>query len=271
MALTMDTDMVTQKGRTDVAHIPKQPFWLFIVRFVQVFLALIILALSAWAGGGIGFWYAGFGVAIFAFVWTLLFIKYIQLSTFYLPTAYNKYIHLVLECLTVIFWLAAWAALAAVAAVWSWGGLYGDEISCYEGYICRRGLDLRNLAKRYTESQLDGMINATKAAAGLGAIEWLLFIGTLISYGIYLHRNRVATRDAQLGIGPAGAPQQEIKMQPVVNQYPVQQPDPQLQPQYQQVPAEQFQQQQVYPPQTYAQPQQPYAQQQQPYQAQSMA
>jgi len=262
MALTTDTDMVTLKGRTDLAHIPRQPFWLFIVRFFQLFLSLIILALSAWAGGGIGFWYAGFGVAIFAFVWTLLFIGYIQLSTFFLPTAYNKYIHLVLECLTVIFWLSAWASLAAVAAVWSWGNIYGDGYVCGVYYYCRRGLDDRSLGKRYTESQLNGMINATKAAAGLGAIEWLLFIGTLISYGIYLHRNRIATRDAQLGIGPAGAQQQEIKMQPVVNQYPVQQPQPQPQP-YQQVPAEQFQQQQTYPPQPYAQ--------QQPYQAQSMA
>jgi len=259
MALTTDTDMVTLKGRTDVAHIPRQPFWLFIVRFFQLFLALIILALSAWAGGGIGFWYAGFGVAIFAFVWTLLFITYIQLSTFFLPSFYNKYIHLVLECLTVIFWLAAWAALAAVAAVWTLGGIVYDDGLCYDYAYCRRSLEL---SKRFTDAQLNSMINATKAAAGLGAIEWLLFIGTLISYGIYLHRNRVATRDAQLGIGPAGAQQQEIKMQPVVNQYPVQQPQPQPQP-YQQAPAEQFQQQQTYPPQPYVQ--------QQPYQAQSMA
>jgi hypothetical protein len=29
-------DMVTLKGRTDVGHIPYQPFWLFIIRGVQL-------------------------------------------------------------------------------------------------------------------------------------------------------------------------------------------------------------------------------------------
>jgi len=29
-------DVVTLKGRTDVGHIPYQPFWLFIIRGVQL-------------------------------------------------------------------------------------------------------------------------------------------------------------------------------------------------------------------------------------------
>jgi|SRR5450432_815748 hypothetical protein len=48
----MATDTVTMKGRTDVAHIPYQPVWLFIVRVVQFVLAIIILGLSAYAGSG---------------------------------------------------------------------------------------------------------------------------------------------------------------------------------------------------------------------------
>lgn len=44
--------MVTLKGRTDVAHIPYQPFWMLIVRGFQLVLAIVILGLSAYSGGG---------------------------------------------------------------------------------------------------------------------------------------------------------------------------------------------------------------------------
>lgn len=250
MALTSGTDMVTLKGRTDVGHIPAQPLWLFIVRCFQFLLALIILALSAWAGGTIGFFYAGFGVGIFAFVWTLLFLIYIEVSTFFAPVAYNKYIHLVLECLAVIFWLSAFASLATIATLSTLtSGLTTPGLTspvCVGNYC---------VDKRDYTTDITNYVNATKAAAALGAIEWALFVGTLISFGIYLHRHRLAVRDAQLGAPPAagGAAQQEIKMQPVVNQYPAEQQVPYQQQPYQQQPYQQ----------------QPY--QQQPYQAQSMA
>jgi len=214
-------DVVTLRGRTDVSHIPRQPFWLLIVRGVQVLLSIIILGLSAYAGSGYYF-YAGFGIGIFSFIWTILFIAYIEISTFWFPVAYNKYAQLVLECLSVIFWLSTFAALAVVAAAW---GIADDITTCsvYDTYCYK--FRARNIVANY--GSLGG---ATKGAAALGAIEWALFIGTLISFGIYLHRHRREQHAASGFQGAATTNVEEHKMGPVVNQQQVP---------YEQVPAQQ--------------------------------
>jgi len=171
-------DMVTLSGRTDVAHIPYQPFWLLIVRGVQLLLAIIIMALAAYAGGGYVVLY-GDSLAIFTFVWTLIAICYIEITTFWYPIAYNKYAHIILECFCVVFWLSTWGSLAALASAWDWG--------CgFDGADCVWASN--------------GPINATKAAAALGAIEWILFIVTLITSGIYLHRHRLVEMQGATGI-----------------------------------------------------------------------
>ena len=159
------------------------------------------MALSAYAGSGYLVFYAGYGIGIFSFIWTLLFICYIEITTFWAPQAYNKYAHLVLECLSVIFWLSTFASLAVVAAAWDWG--YSAIATCYGGYC------VKLKARSY---DYNGPANATKAAAALGAIEWALFCGTLITYGIYLHRNR-ANFDAYnnaLGIVPTSGGGEQI-------------------------------------------------------------
>jgi hypothetical protein len=92
---------------------------------------------------------------------------------FWFPVAYNKYAHLVLECLSVIFWLSTFSALAVVAT-YSWG------VACaYTGYCPRSKYSGSSSSVDYSS-----YANATKAAAALGAIEWALFIGTLISFGV---------------------------------------------------------------------------------------
>lgn len=207
------TDMVTLKGRTDVSHIPYQPFWLLIIRGFQLLLSIIILGLSAYAGAGY-YVYAGYGIGIFSFVWTLLFLCYIEISTFFWPVAYNKYAHLVLEILCVIFWLSTFGALAAVAAAWSFTTSYSSSYS--SGTTCVYGICVR--ATSYDSSSY---ANSTKAAAALGAIEWALFVGTLITFGIYLHRHRRAEQENHT-THSAPAAVEEHKMQPMVNQQPVQ-------------------------------------------------
>jgi hypothetical protein len=166
-------------------------------------LAVLVLALSAYAGSGYLIFYAGYGIGIFSFI-----------STFWFPAAYNKYAHLVLECLGVIFWLSTFAALAVVAAAWDFG--LGYTASCY-GYGC-----YKLKARSY---DYHGPANATKAAAALGAIEWALFIGTLITYGIYLHRHRRGEAEVRAHGVIRNAVVEEHKMGPVVyQQQPVQQP-----------------------------------------------
>lgn len=158
--------------------------------------------------------FAGDGVGVFVSIWSILFIGYIEISTFWVPGAYNKYVHLVLETLSVPLWLWAWSWLAATAAV---DYVIGDFANCIQtdvyGYCTEYGY--------YS----DGPANGTKAAAGLGAIEWALFIGTLISYGIYLHRFRRAEHEARLQGIAGGAVVEEHKLG-TVTQQPVYQQQP---------------------------------------------
>jgi hypothetical protein len=72
----------------------------------------------------------------------------------------------------VIFWLSTFASIAVVASAWYYGGYYST--TCYGGYCYK-------LKARGT---YDSYANATKAAAALGAIEWALFVGTLIAFGM---------------------------------------------------------------------------------------
>jgi hypothetical protein len=117
-------------------------------------------------------------------------------------------VHLVLECLCVIWWLTAFSWLASWAAVedWAWSD------NCIDG-ICYK---VKARSYNYT-----GEANATKAGAALGAINWILFCGTLITYGIYLHRHRRGVMEArQMGV-TGNAVHEEHKMGPVVTQQPV--------------------------------------------------
>jgi hypothetical protein len=81
----------------------------------------------------------------------------------FFPEAYNYWAHLGLEITTNIFWLTTFALLAEEAAGWS---IVGDF-----------GLDT------LLPGNWNAAIGATKAGAALGAINWALFIATLISFG----------------------------------------------------------------------------------------
>lgn len=83
----------------------------------------------------------------------------------FFPEAYNYWAHLGLEITTNIFWLTTFALLAEEAAGWS---IVGDF-----------GLDT------FLPKNWNAAIGATKAGAALGAINWALFIATLISFGAW--------------------------------------------------------------------------------------
>jgi hypothetical protein len=111
-------------------------------------------------------------MAFFMFAWTLIFLGYIFGAPLFAPQAYNYWAHLGLEIVTNIFWLSTFALLAEESAGWDVVGAFGlDE---------------------FLPANWNAAINATKASAGLGALNWALFIVTLVSFGIFLHRHRLA-------------------------------------------------------------------------------
>ena len=98
-----------------------------------------------------------------------------QITIFWFPVAYNKYVHLVLECLSVIFWLSTFASIAVLATGYS-------VIDYYYGcYYCKRS-DIE--ARSAIQARSVDIAGCYKGAAALGAIEWALFVGTLISFGM---------------------------------------------------------------------------------------
>ena len=82
------------------------------------------------------------------------------------------------EGLTVIFWLAGWAVLAHDASDLAKAEKYLGEYSGYSNYLPD---DVKSQI-----SDTKTAIDCVKAAAGMGALEWLLFIVTLVFFGTLL-------------------------------------------------------------------------------------
>jgi hypothetical protein len=202
--VAMHENFYARNGVEGRDHIPALPFWMAIVRIVQFVLTLLVMILSAFASSvfGAGYW-PGYGMSFFVFAWTLIFLGYIFVTPLWFPQFYLYWVHLGLECVTVVFWLSTFALLAEEAAAWD---IVGDFFE-----IWPKGNEA---------------IGATKGAAAMGAINWALFVFTLITFSIFLHKHRIAR-----GATGFGMPQQRadvekganVTEQPVELQY-VQQP-----------------------------------------------
>ncbi|KAI6381332.1 hypothetical protein MCOR25_001264 [Pyricularia grisea] len=153
------------------AHVPATPMWIAIIRVVQLALALLILILSAVAANKFGVAWSSLALTWFTFAWTLLHIGWLAISILIVPLIYNIWGQLAVEILSVIFWLASWAALAADAAA------IGDYESAYTG---RGRLGLSNDFKTGS--------SCIKASAALGALQWVLFVVTLVFFVMALIR-----------------------------------------------------------------------------------
>jgi uncharacterized membrane protein len=185
-------------------HVVDQPPWIKFIRIAQVSLSVLILALAAFALSAIpyGNTFGTFGFNIFTCMFTLIVGAYLLITPLRAPKLYNCWAALVLEIFGVIFWLSAFATLA------SWASL---------GLLTVGSLRKRDAKKSSSSSSSssssndvfgsDYLDNITKeaeeryaryragwrcagAAAGLGGIVWILFMITLITYSIFLHRHR---------------------------------------------------------------------------------
>ncbi|KFZ01191.1 hypothetical protein V500_00857 [Pseudogymnoascus sp. VKM F-4518 (FW-2643)] len=238
---------------------PPAPLWLSVVRGIQLFLALVTLALSAYGISAIGS-YSGYGLNIFTSVVTLFYIGYIVASTFFVESLFNIWIALGFQAFLAIFWLATFGTLAALAV--SFGVL-----ESYDGYS---GGYYYSYTGNSDVSDYFRVVSATtKASTAFAAIVWVLFVATLIYTTISVVRHGRDTSAV-----PAAT--EEHKLDPVAGQptptsyQPVQQyaqqpqyaapyaaPGAEYPPQQQQFqeqptgyPQQQFQQPTAYPQQT---------------------
>jgi hypothetical protein len=84
----------------------------------------------------------------------------------------NIIINSIVEILTVIFWLTTWALLASESSGFVTSVPYGLST-----------IDVGSVLP--SDLHWDTAINCTKAAAGLGALEWVLFVVTLVFFGTF--------------------------------------------------------------------------------------
>ncbi|KAK4044485.1 integral membrane protein [Parachaetomium inaequale] len=235
-------------------HIPLLPKGFFAIRIVQLVLALIIMGL------------AGYGVSVLPFsgncyilavaVMTLATSIYQLVAELGPPAAYNYWATLGLDIFYVVMWLCSFAVLAASVAPWFGYSSYSYSYSY----------------SRYSSSSLSDYtliwLATQAAAASLGALEFILYLTSLIIHSVRLHRHRAAGLHCMPGTPPGPRPPAGTTVVPVpvvyttgnkpggplpvYPQFPPQQPVPAYlhgqQPQ--QVPPQQ--QQQFYPPQGYA-------------------
>ncbi|KAF2093585.1 hypothetical protein NA57DRAFT_81087 [Rhizodiscina lignyota] len=152
-------------------HIVQVPPFFFFLRIAQAVLTLVVFILACY-GLSFSTWvFGGNGYALFVSLASFVILGYYLLTTLKFPSAYNRWAVLVLECFAVIWWLACWADLAAWAAAYSTWFVFDDFDNSFE-----------NRAKSYRD--------AMAAGAGIGALNWVLWVVTLVTYGIFLHRHR---------------------------------------------------------------------------------
>lgn len=198
--------------------VPPQPLWLLYIKLAILILALIVLALGAYAVSLLPFTTGGSG-AMDIFIGILCFIVYGTAGALELWASqyFFRIGALVGYILTVIFWLAAWAWSASDASFW---------------------------LNYYRYPSLGGSLGG---CAGLGAIAWIL---SIVHLAFFIRACVIDTTagsgQAELGQVKAEVPAQQYQ-QPYAAQQPVQQPYPAQEP----YPAQQYppQQQQPYPPQ----------------------
>jgi len=127
------------------------------LRIVQAALAIIILGLTAYVVDTTwGFWNS-VNFMLFTSIWTLLTVAFLVLTPTHFPALAHKYIILAAEALCMIFWFAAWVAVAAL-----WGDLRCGSHS--------------------------GTCGAGTAAIVFGAIEWLTFVATTVMAALHVYR-----------------------------------------------------------------------------------
>lgn len=191
----------------NTSHVLALPKWTLGLRIAQGVLALITLGLAGYAL----YYYPFDGIEITTFMGaaTIIITLYVVLSTLVWPVAYNYWAVLGLDAFGTLIWLVSFALLASEVNStktlfddYDYGGDLGSSsysssgsndggVTCatYDGYtdcVRKRALNL------FRRDILNNYYSVNAAAAGVGALEFVLFAISLAFTGLYLHRHRGA-------------------------------------------------------------------------------
>ncbi|QSZ34999.1 hypothetical protein DSL72_007861 [Monilinia vaccinii-corymbosi] len=169
-------------------HIPqgaKKP--LFGLRIAQLVIAIVILGLSSY---GV-YWlvYDGDALTLSAAVISIIICGYVIIASSLAPVMYNYWAILALDILAVVLWLSAFPTLAAqIATSVVYTSSYDTYYGAYYNYKIKRGLGIERRAETTWDTYKGTMI----ASSAFGALEFALFVATLIILSVQLHRHRKA-------------------------------------------------------------------------------
>ncbi|KAH7393186.1 hypothetical protein BKA64DRAFT_755232 [Cadophora sp. MPI-SDFR-AT-0126] len=155
------------------SHVPKLPAFTFYLRYAQLLVAMAVLGLSAYVVTC--FAYSGASLSLFTAITTIIITIYYIVTITLRPVFFNYCAVIGLDILALIFWLISFALLASEAASWSIMTHFGDNCAFSTTAYCykKRAL-VQNRSTDYRTYR-----NAMAASAGLGGLEFVLFVVTL--------------------------------------------------------------------------------------------
>ncbi|KAI0388487.1 hypothetical protein F5Y17DRAFT_202169 [Xylariaceae sp. FL0594] len=217
----MSSDNVTTRP-AGKEHVPLYPKGFVALRILQLVFAVVCLGLTACLLTIVSFDAAD--LMIFTSVVAILTSIYLLVAHFGPAAAYNYWAILGLDIFHVIFWLIAFALMASRAAMFGVYSYYYD-VATFSAIAA--------------------------AAAGLGGVEWLLYLISLIMHGLALHRHRKAGLHAlpnKAGSNTTTTPAapNAVEVEDRAEKFQMQPQEPQQYQQYQQT--QQTQQLQAYYP-----------------------
>jgi len=182
------------------------------LKIAQLIVAITILGLAAYGVTFVAF--DGDSLTLFTAIATMILTVYYIVSITALPVAYNYWAILGLDIFAIIFWIISMSLLASEVAAYSWALSDDSSTYCVYGYCYKK----RDVLQRRDTTDAYTYRDALAAAAGLGGLEFILFVVTLVMTSIALHRHRRAGGHCMPGpVNPVAAPvtqeQKDVELQ----------------------------------------------------------
>ncbi|KAJ1330929.1 membrane-associating domain-containing protein [Microdochium nivale] len=179
-------------------HIPRHPRGFVVLRALQLLFAIICLGLSAYVVSVLSF--SSTALMIFVCIVTLVMSIYNIVALTKAHKLYNYWAVLAFDIFLFVFWLVAFAWVAATAAVLF---VYGESYFGFDSFYYGSSYSYSATGNAYKAL---GAIAA--AAAGIGALNWILYFISFVMTAVFIHRHRssgLGNRPIRAGGAPGAA------------------------------------------------------------------
>ncbi|KAF1965456.1 hypothetical protein BU23DRAFT_25217 [Bimuria novae-zelandiae CBS 107.79] len=191
--------MSNMAGTQSRDHIPRVHSAFKFIVIAKIVIAVVVLGLATY-GATFNDFFAGNGYAIFCCIALLLTEGYYLAATIFFTHIFNPWVYLVMSLFQAVWWLACWANLASWASAYKlvYLGLDLSDVNdcsdkANQAYDSTEPDSLNDWDDAYLKCLQDRRRrhrDAIGAAAGIGALEWILVVVTLVLFALALRRHR---------------------------------------------------------------------------------